>query len=434
MEVNNLIVGKSKLAPPLAYLLLILIYISTFRVFATLPLENLHQVLSSAAIVVFTLYYLFNLFFRIGKSKITKIDLILWVFILVNLIAVYKANIIFGQPYYFGILAQMSILLSFSGILIISFLINGLITIQQVEKTFLITSISLLLTCYIFFLLVSPDLFKDDNFLAYNPIRGFRFRFQFALIVMLFFYSIFKVLNERNMKYSVIIVLIIFYLIYFLQSRISIVVVLLTLLIYFYRNFSLKEKFRGIIIYGSLLLIGAVVLFSLGYTGVFEKYKLLFSNVLDAFISKSTSEPSSAVRYMELQNALEYIEKNPLFGNGFISNQWKDGWRGIFGYFYPEDIGIVGNVFVFGIIGTILIYLPFYFSYQFSRKVKSQNVFYKTCEYMQLYFFLNMFVSAINMRDSGSIMLLVCLIYYFRYYYFPVESNRDPKPVIPAVL
>jgi O-antigen ligase len=171
--------------------------------------------------------------------------------------------------------------------------------------------------------------------------------------------------------------------------------------------------------YGGIALVAVTVFVTLGYTALFDKYQILYQNVFNVFQGESPDEASSAVRFMEFNTALDYIKKNPLLGNGFISNQWNGGWHDILGYFYPVDIGILGNIFVFGILGTIVIYLPYYYSLTMSKEVKSNNVFFKTCEYMLLFFFLCMFFSAVNIRDSSSIMFLVCLLYYFRYFYSP---------------
>ena len=197
----------------------------------------------------------------------------------------------------------------------------------------------------------------------------------------------------------------------------------IVLMIYFIRNFTLREKVRNILIGVPATLIVLLVLFSLGYTSLFEKYQVLYQNVLNVFLGETTDEASSAVRYMEFNTALSYIDKNPMLGNGFISNQWNGGWRDLLGYFYPVDIGILGNIFVFGILGTFLLYLPFVFSLHISRAVDSKNVFFKTCEYMILFFFLSMFFTAVNIRDTSSIMFIVCLLYYFRYHYFRNQIN-----------
>jgi hypothetical protein len=407
---------RGSLPAPLSYTILILVYVSTFRVFATLPLENLHQAVSTGAILILSLYYVINLVVNLHHNRITRLDILMWIFILVNFLAAYKGHVVFGQPYYYGIMAQRSVLLSLSGILTVSFLNHGYFTIKQVERSFLIISLSLLFICYFFILFVNPGRFTEEEFVAYSPIRGYRYRFQFALVIMLLFYSLFKISHEKKNWFSIVVFLILFYLVYFLQSRTTLVVLAITLIIYFFRNYSIREKIRNSIIYGSLFLLAGIVFFSLGYTSLFEKYRVLYHNVLEAFISGSPDEASSAIRFQELQTAIDYIGKNPILGNGFISNQWNGGFRDIFGYFYPVDIGLLGNVFVFGILGTILIYLPYYFSLSMSRQVISGNVFFKTCEYMLLFFFLSMFFSAVNIRDSSSIMFLVCLLYYFRYY------------------
>lgn len=426
MENKYLVFDDRRLPPVVAYSFLFLIYISTFRIFATLPFENLHQGISTIAIILLTLYYLVHLIININNSRINRLDVLIWIFIFVNFVTAYRGHEVFGQPYYYGIMAQRSVLLSLSGILLISLLNKGLITIEQIERSFLIVSISLLFICYFFFLFVNPIHFDDNEFVVYSPIRGYRYRFQFALVIMLLFYSLFKVSYESKKRFALIFILILFYLVYFLQSRTTLVVLAITLLIYFFRNFSMRQKVKKIIIYGSLIFSGTIILLSLGYTSLFEKYELLFHNVLKAFISESTDEASSAVRFLEYNTAYDYIIKNPFFGNGFISNQWNGGWHKILGYFYPADIGIVGNIFVFGLIGTFLIYLPYYFSLKMSQNILSKNIFFKTCEYMLLFFFLSMFFSAVNIRDSSSIMFLVCLIYYFRYYHF---SNQYYEPL-----
>lgn len=412
-------VTNGRLLPPgIAYLLLVLIFTSTFRVFATLPLEALHQTLSSIVIIILSIYYLCSVFVDLKAYRITWLDVLMWIFIFVNFFAAYQGRVVFGQPYYFGIMAQRSVLLSISGLLLISLLNKGMIHIRQVERTFVALSLVLMAVFYVFFLFVNPEKFLDAEFVAYSPIRGYRYRFQFALVIMLLFYALFKISLEKRSRYYVVVALILFYLIWYLQSRTTLAVLAITLLIFFVRNFSLREKVRNTILYGGIALVMVSVFFTLGYTSLFDKYQVLYKNVFNVFIGESPDEASSAVRFMEMNIALEYIVKNPLLGNGFISNQWNGGWHDILGYFYPVDIGLLGNIFVFGVIGTTLIYLPYAYSYFLARQIRSNNVFFKTCEYMLLFFFLSMFFSAVNIRDSSSIMFLVCLLYYYRYFYF----------------
>ena len=46
-----------------------------------------------------------------------------------------------------------------------------------------------------------------------------------------------------------------------------------------------------------------------------------------------------------------------LLGVGELSNQFSDGYRTYFGYFIPEDLGVFGSIFVFGVIGFLVIHL-----------------------------------------------------------------------------
>ena len=414
---------NKKFSPFLSYFILFLIYTSTFRIFATLPLELLHQALSTLAIVILSVFYLFRTLINLKNFYITKLDVLMWTVVIVNFFAAHQGHVVFKQPYYFGIMAQRSVILSFSGILLITLLQKGYITLQQVEKSFVAISLILLIIFYSFFLFVNPERFVDQEFVVYSPIRGYRYRFQFGIVIMLLFYSLFKISQEDKKRFYIPVVMILFYLVFFLQSRTTLVVMAIVLMIYFIRNFTLKEKLRNILIGIPVILFAIALLFSLGYTAMFEKYQVLYQNVFNVFLGETTDEASSAVRYMEFNTALSFIDKNPMLGNGFISNQWNGGWRDLLGYFYPVDIGILGNIFVFGILGTFLLYLPFLFAFYISREVNSRNVFFKTCEYMTLFFFLSMFFTAVNIRDTSSIMFVVCLLFYFRYYTISHLSN-----------
>lgn len=422
--------GKS-FSPFLSYFTLFLIYTSTFRIFATLPLETIHQTLSTFAIVVLAVFYVIHTFLNLKNFYITRLDVLMWLVVMVNFLAAHQGYVVFKQPYYFGIMAQRSVILSFSGILLITLLQREYISMAQVERSFVVISMVLLIIFYCFFLFVNPERFVDQEFVVYSPIRGYRYRFQFGIVIMLLFYSLFKISEEHKKRFYIPVVLILFYLIFFLQSRTTLVVMAIVLMIYFIRNFTLREKVRNILIWVPVVLVSLLVLFSLGYTSLFEKYQVLYQNVLSVFLGESTDEASSAVRFMEFNTALSYIDKNPILGNGFISNQWNGGWRDLLGYFYPVDIGILGNIFVFGILGTFLLYLPYLFSLDISRQVNTKNVFFKTCEYMILFFFLSMFFTAVNIRDTSSIMFIVCLLYYFKYHYID-SISKQPNEITHA--
>jgi hypothetical protein len=66
-------------------------------------------------------------------------------------------------------------------------------------------------------------------------------------------------------------------------------------------------------------------------------------------------DASSTGRIGETIFALQGIAKHPILGNGVLSNQWQGGAQLQQGeYFYWVDVGSIGVLYVFGILGLIL--------------------------------------------------------------------------------
>ncbi|MFM2134847.1 MAG: hypothetical protein RL021_247 [Bacteroidota bacterium] len=400
---------------PVSYLFLFFVYASTFRIFATLPAEKVHFLLSSTGIILFSCYYLGSLYIKSGSGQFTRLDVLVCVFLAINFFAAIRAHAVFGQPYLYGLIAQRTVLLVLSGSMIVSFLEKGWVTIRQLERSFLFLAAGLLVVTYCFVLFADPKKFVDEEFVVYSPLRGYRFRFQFALVIMLYFYSLIKWLECKRRAYLFVVLAIVFYLVYFLQSRTTLVMLSVSSVIYLYKSFSAGWRVKRLLLFALILGMTVSVFYLLGLTSVFDRYRVLFTNATDLFRGVSPDEASSAIRFIELKTAMNWIQKHPLLGNGFISSQWEGGWHRILGYFYPVDIGIFGNLFVFGIIGTLLVYVPFLYGFSLSVRVPTTDVFCKTCSYTLLFFFLTMFFSAVNIRDSPAILFLVCIVYYYRY-------------------
>lgn len=405
---------------PAAYAVLFSIYIASFRIFATLPLEAVHQVVSTLAIAAVTGYYIIRVSIDSRRGNLSRLDLLLCSFLAVNFFAAFRAWQVFGQPLIYGVFAQRTVLLCLSGVLLVSLLQRGKITVQQCERSFLILAGTLLLISYGFVLFSDPKRFVDSEFVVYSPIRGYRFRFQFAPVIMLLFYSLFKVTEEGRSRYWLLFAMIALYLLVFLQSRTTLAMLVVTLLVYLYRKYSFAQRMKRLFVLSSIFIVTISILYATGATALFDRYTVLFSNVAEAVRGGTPEEASSVIRFMELKTAFQRIVLHPFFGNGFVSSQWNGGWHKLLGYFYPADIGIFGNLFVFGIFGTIFLYLPFWFAWSLTGATSVQSVFLKTCQYSLLFFFLSMFFSAMNIRDSSTILLLVCILYYFR---FPVRSS-----------
>jgi O-antigen ligase len=269
---------------------------------------------------------------------------------------------------------------------------------------------------YLFlYFFVDPSRFIDTNFITLNPIRGYRFKIREVFLIFLFFYSFYKIKYEKDIQYLAGIIAVLILLLIFIQGRVLILCLVLSLAILFISLIRTEEQ---LVKYSLYFIMGALILFTLVYILINKRfvntYVSLFNNVLKLFSMRETDEPGINVRIQSLKFAFDYIKHNPVFGAGILSSRWEGGYSQFSNQFHPGDIGVVGNIFAYGFIGLSTIYLPFFLSFRYSRKIKNeQDVFLKACLYTQLFLFIQSFFAASNIKYIGSIFLFTCIIFLY---------------------
>jgi hypothetical protein len=119
---------------------------------------------------------------------------------------------------------------------------------------------------------------------------------------------------------------------------------------------------------------------------------------------------------MESKIALDGFVKHPILGVGFLSTRWNDGFRSLNKQFYPVDVGILGNLFVYGIIGTLVFYIPFYLTWRYNLKIKTKNdALFVASIYLLLFQFADYFTAASNQKFFGIVAVYFGIVYYYRY-------------------
>jgi hypothetical protein len=89
-----------------------------------------------------------------------------------------------------------------------------------------------------------------------------------------------------------------------------------------------------------------------------------------AFRSQEVENQSANVRLLEVATAWPYILKNPLFGTGQLSNQWRGGAQELIdANFFPSDIGLVGVIYTFGVFGLLVFAYQFRFAIRATRRL-----------------------------------------------------------------
>ena len=199
--------------------------------------------------------------------------------------------------------------------------------------------------------------------------------------------------------------------------------ILVTVLFFIWRLRGLIDfpLFLVKVIFFLIIFFGLFFMINDGYMyNIINKFYDAFTVV---FSGNTTDDPSANARLFEFALAQPYIIKNWIFGNGDISNQWNGGYKNILGYFYPEDIGIIGVIYIYGVLGTILFALQFYFAYRFSS-FASKNIFdssfFDATKGYVFYLAIYSFATGYFAHNLEVSFFFVALIYCFS-----LESTKD---------
>ena len=135
-----------------------------------------------------------------------------------------------------------------------------------------------------------------------------------------------------------------------------------------------------------------------------EKYSDAFSVVVN---QEETEDPSANARILETAIAIPYIQEHWLIGNGQLSYQWQGGYKEILGYFYPSDIGFIGILYVYGIAGTLILFLQYFYVSIYLKKIPTRNMdpMRDASKGLILYIFVHSFVTGAFALNPGGRMM-----------------------------
>lgn len=141
------------------------------------------------------------------------------------------------------------------------------------------------------------------------------------------------------------------------------VVLLLTFFIFAWRWTSGKRRLALI----PKLIFGFAAVLSVYSALAPQQAAMRLSSFSDAFIvaftGQEVGEVSADARIEETLFALPGIAKHPIFGNGALSVQWQGGPEVVQGaYFFAGDIGLLGALWQYGLIGLIYFSCQYWFA------------------------------------------------------------------------
>lgn len=404
--------SKNRLLIPFIW---IMYFVLCFRVLAKFP-SNIFEILFLLVVGIVCMVSFRDMIEGWSKGKANSFQFILLPLFLLPFITALQANKEFNQPYWMGLFAQRQHFIIFAGYFLVIALKRKWIQLDQLKK-YLIQSLFIIMFVMLFFsIFIDPMLFSDSEFVEFTLNKGWHYEFPSGIIANVIIYSMIVLLSTNNYKYLIPLAFGLFFFLIYLQDRSQLTMIFITLLIFYLRNVSLTRKLYYLV-WGILLLsllLGVVTIFA---PDLISHYITIFGNASTIVTGDRTTEYSTNVRLAESAIAIKGFFKHPWFGNGHLSSQFNGGFSGIFGYFYASDIGILGNLFVYGILGTLLIYIPFFFTFKWIGKLRYQkDPLLTTAQYCMLFIFLDMITAASNIKYIGIPSIFFGIIYYYRFY------------------
>jgi len=340
--------------------------------------------------------------------------------IYVPLVGPIMANSEFGQPWIYGFLAQREIVLVGCMLMFLHSYRKQWFSLIDVERALLLLA---WVTLVLFTL--AKIIFVPDHFNAYIPtfVTGGvgtdnQFKFEINFIIFGFYYYAFSAYRENSAKFLFLSLPFFIYMVHGPGSRLRIFVSIICYLFLIVRWGNVKKTL--IFIPKMVLLITLLLpVFFIVHKGnnssvitrnnssvitrnnssvitrnnssvITRNNSSVITRIGDsdgvlAYVSsipaiqkiiaafkvvttgKEGSDPSANARISESKIALPYVRRHWVLGNGTISNKWKGGYKSLLGYFYPSDIGLLGVLYLYGVLGLLIFAYQFRFALRYSK-------------------------------------------------------------------
>lgn len=355
------------------------------------PLQNLSILLNLFLTVLFGLLFLKFLVIKVDRNSISKkILLYLLLLCLPPFIAAYKAYVIFNQNYIDGFLANSkyyNFLVFFYVYYLFKYKKNALVMLKNsmlfLGWVFLIAYYSVRITM--------PDYrIIFDSFDGYTTYDFGVSTLGSILFIGIAFYYLAKYTHFKKTKYLLGFLFFLGYDVIFTNARIAIFSVFIALAVYFFKEFKTTLRIKFIFSAFSFLIILVTIASLVPPVQEFLTNKIeLFTEAKKVLSGAEGDDMSANARLWQIETASRYIDHS-ILGAGTLKSSTKNLY--LTDYFYPEDIGLIGIVFSYGLVGLLLLsyQIKLFYTY-FKNNFIKQEIVIKSI----LYFLLSIYIKSI---------------------------------------
>ncbi|WP_257313843.1 hypothetical protein [Geothrix fuzhouensis] len=295
----------------------------------------------------------------------------------------YVAQQEFGQPLIYGLLAQRGmVLIAAVPLLTLQALATRTISLKDIERVLIILAWATLVLYLGMALFLEPGSYFNTYGIGFvtGPEKEAVFKFDVVFIVFGFYYYAFKGVRRNSLISYLQSGIFLLFLLLIINGR-SLLLSLIAAFLWFAvlwapNKARLLAFLPKVALAISLIWIGLYLLNHDLYIALVDKFSNAFTVL---FTGELTDDPSANARIHETVLAYPYMIKHWTMGNGMVSTQWNGGFEtAMSGYFHPSDIGILGVIFLYGILGVILYLGEFWFAISSCKRTNPTATQYRT--------------------------------------------------------
>ena len=312
---------------------------------------------------------------RIGRVSMFELYILL-IIVAIPLLSALAAWREFGQPLLYGVLSQRNNMLAASALLLIFSFKHNMVTLKDVNSALLFLAWGTLGLYLFMSLFLNPASYAHygSGFVSGGNVGTYAFKFRTEFLVFGFFYYAFIGFRHKSTRHWFLALPFLVFLV--VDGGRSLLVSTAASFLFFVWRWG---SFSRLVTYVPKVLffgLASMIILYVNNAEYITEYASKFNAAFTVVISGEEADDVSAnARIIEVAIALPYITKNWIIGNGDISNQWNGGYANVIGgYFYPSDIGIIGVLYMYGLIGTLLLLMQFIFAYRYSKSIARYGI------------------------------------------------------------
>ena len=281
----------------------------------------------------------------------------------------------FGQPFSYGLLVRRSVVLDTTWLVFIGAWRRRWVDAKDTEFVLLFLTWTTFIVYTIMRLLLNPANFPTapPGFILGSGTTEAFFAVPGCFMVFGVLYYALRGLREKKTGYYLLSLLL------FAEAigpsgRFLTISLLSTVSYFLFRWRPFNQVASTLIKFTAVVAVMLGIAFTI-YPDLVQARLSHFGQAFQVLSGGQVQDASANARVVETDIALPYIKAHPLAGVGVLSNQWSGAADAIAVYFFTDDIGFVGIVFNYGLIGLGILALQYLFAISagFRIRLKDDN-------------------------------------------------------------